>query len=96
MKYCRPPAAPAAEKDGCGNEEQERSSLGAALLWRIEAANEISCNIFRAVALATGLTPPGRRSREELMLKCEEWLRIWGLRQLHSNMASAVRERDGP
>eukprot|EP00752_Nemacystus_decipiens_P013441 g11904.t1 len=87
LKYCRPPAV-ATTEDG---DDRERSGLGAALLWRFEAANEISCNLFRAVALATGLTPPGRRSREELMLKCEEWLRIWGLRQLHSNMASAAR-----
>ena len=65
--------------------------MGAAFLWRIEAANDISCNLFRAVALAAGLPLPGQRSREELMLKCEEWLRIWGLRQLHSNMAAAVR-----
>lgn len=96
LKYCRPPARSTPEKEdvsggGSGYDVGGRSGLGAAVLWRIEAMNEISRGLYRAVALAAGLPLPGQRSREELMLKCKEWLRIWGLRQLHSNMASAVR-----
>ncbi len=95
LKYCRPPAQSAPEKEGGGGSgggDGGGSRLGAAVLWRIEAMNEISRGLYRVVALAAGLPLPGQRSREELMLKCKEWLRIWGLRQLHSNMASAVRE----
>lgn len=71
------------------------AGVGAALLWRVNAARGLSRRFFAWVAVLVGLTPPARRSREELVRKCRDCVLVWGLRQVFSDMSSAVRTRGG-
>ncbi|CAM9898850.1 unnamed protein product [Scytosiphon promiscuus] len=82
----RPPAA-GTDSDG----KPGSLNLGAALLWRANAARGLSRRLFASVAVLLGMTPPARRSREELARKCRDCVLVWGMRQVFRDMSSAVR-----